>query len=615
MGLPAILKLGGAERRKALREWTTPIFDGNRARCIDAIASSPIVGKGERQLDLRPLPSALRDALHWHVLLLIADDPANLAAVLNAVRDPVTYGTSDSTSKTGFLFGMPSEVNDETIGSIIAKYTKGESDMTTIAAMTAIAAEKTGLDLSTLIDIYDGVTVHSSHSSHDDVLVAMKAVMPSEASRIDAMSKAVLVRGARKDELKLDTAVKVTVDHVCTKLEFGAKAEAMGKLAKVGAEHEGIINAVLNVAKLPPINELIDKLNKASAELAEAKSKPASAPVVLMPAGVTVEAKAKGDLPGGKVVTRKAWEVFGMKEGGSFDFEVPVWEWDGPHPDVKPVDPNYIFREEELLSLLYSVITNERCWLHGHTGTGKTTLIEQVAARLQWPVRVVNFDSEITRMDLIGRDTLVNDGGVTTSKFIDGILPQCMVLPYFIICDELDYIRPDVSYVMQRVFEGNGLTLTEDGGRHVAPHAMFRIFATGNTQGQGDDFGMYAGARVQSMAMLDRFTAWIAVDYLPAEMRRKLLSTAVPHLEPKMADKVAQYVTEHIEAFKTAKIVKPISPRGMISLAKAIANFQALLPSGEKKKAVEIAMNRSILNACTTQDKVVLKAIIARVFA
>lgn len=610
MELAEILKLTGAARRRALRELTTPIFEANRAACIAAIKASPIVGKGEMQLDVRPLPSALRDALDWQTLLAVADMPDDLHAVLNALRDPVTNGMSDGGTKTGFVFGRPSFVTDEFINDIINRHTKGAAPMT--------VTTDAGRDLSTLIDIYDGVCMSTTAiADHEAVLTAMKEVMPSEAKRIDAMSKAVVLRGLRKDAFTPDEVLKVTIGNVNARLEAGVERTTTSTLSKVAPEHEGIINAVLNVAKLPPINDLIDKLNKASDELAALRAAPlvAKPSVVLMAEGTVIEAKATGEKPNGKVVSKRASEVFGMAEGTGFDFEVPVWEWDAPHPDVKPVDPNYIFREEELLSLLYSVITNERCWLHGHTGTGKTTLIEQVAARLNWPVRVVNFDSEITRMDLIGRDTLVNDGGVTTSKFIDGILPQCMVLPYFIICDELDYIRPDVSYVMQRVFEGNGLTLTEDGGRHVAPHAMFRIFATGNTQGQGDDFGMYAGARVQSMAMLDRFTAWIAVDYLPAEMRRELLSTAVPHLEPKMADKVAQYVTEHIEAFKTAKIVKPISPRGMISLAKAIANFQALLPSGEKKKAIEIAMNRSILNACTTQDKVVLKAIIARVFA
>lgn len=607
MELMEILKLSGAARRRELRTLTTATFETNRMACIAALKASLIVGKGEKQLDVRPLPSALRDALDWQTLLAVADMPDDLHAVLNALRDPVTNGLSDGSTKTGFVFGRPSFVTDEYINEIINRHTKGAAPMTTTAT--------TEMSLSYIVDLFDAV-LSQTGADIADIIKAMKETMPSEAHRMDAVAKAVLARGPRTEPVEaLLGAGEMLVDQIKTKLP--SSMSSTSSLSKVAPEHEGIINAVLNVAKLPPINDLIDKLNKASTELAAVRAAPlvAKPSVVLMPEGTVIEVKASGEIPNGKIISKRARDVFAMPEGSGFDFEVPVWEWDGVHPDVKPVDANYIFRQEELLSLLYSIITNERCWLHGHTGTGKTTLIEQVAARLNWPVRVVNFDSEITRMDLIGRDTLVNDGGVTMSKFVDGILPQCMADPYFIICDEMDYIRPDVSYVMQRVFEGNGLTITEDGGRHVAPHPMFRIFATGNTQGQGDDFGMYAGARVQSMALLDRFTAWITVDYLPADMRRKLLGTAVPHLEPKMADKVAQYVTEHIEAFKGAKVVKPISPRGMISLGKAIANFQALMPAADKKKAVDMAINRTILNACTQQDRVVLKGIVARVFA
>lgn len=605
MELHEAIELRGAGRRKVLRIITTPTFDARREAVIDALKASPLVGTGKKQLDVRPLPSGLRDALDWQTLLLLANDPGALNSVLEAVRHPEVKGFVDGTTKTGFVFGRPVWLDEDRIKTII-NHIKGAAPMTT--------ATETRMDLSALIDLFDVVDAETG-AEFDNIILAMKGVIPSEASRIDAVAKAVSLRGERPAPLvTLTPDYRVIADHIKVRAGLAKKSEEVGKLTKVSPDHEGIINAVLNVAKLPPINELIDKLNKASAELAEARSKPVVPGVVLMPVGTVIEAKASGDKPRGVVRTAKACEVFGLPKDGTFDFEVPVWDWEFPHPDVKQADPNYIFRHDELLSLLYAVITNERCWLHGHTGTGKTTLIEQVAARLNWPVRVVNFDSEITRMDLIGRDTLVNEGGVTVSKFVDGILPQCMVEPYWLICDEFDFIRPDVSYVMQRAFEGNGMTITEDGGRHISPHPMFRIFATGNTQGQGDDFGMYAGARVQSMALLDRFTAWIQVDYLPANMRRQLLGKAVPHLHASVADQVAKYVTEHIEAFKTAKVVKPISPRGMIALGKAIANFMALLPEAKKKEAIRLAVERTILNACTQQDRVVLSGIVGRVF-
>lgn len=610
MELHEILKLTGAARiRGELRKKLTPLFEARKELCVSALKKSPLVGKASNQLDLRAQASSLRDALDVGTLIWLADDTGDdtrLLHVLNAIVKPATHGSVTTATKTGYLFGRPLLLTEEVVDAIINKHSMKGTE-----PMTATATETTK-DLSTLIDIFDAVDAEMK-ADFETTILAMKGVLPSEASRLDAVSKALRMRGARSGDAPVLTPdCRTIADHVKVRLSV-AKSE--GTLSKVPSEHEGIINAVLNAVKMPPINELIDKLNAASKEIAELKSRP-SYGVTLMPVGATVSAPAMaGGKPAGKVTTAKAWHVFGMPTGGAFDFEVPVWEWDFPHPDCKAVDDKYIFRHDELLSALYALLTNERCWLHGHTGTGKTTLIEQIAARLKWPVRIVNLDSEITRMDLIGRDTLVNEGGTTVSKFVDGILPQCMVEPYILIFDEFDYIRPDVSYVAQRVLEGNGMTITEDGGRYVAPNPMFRIFATANTQGQGDDYGMYAGARVQSMALLDRFTAWIHVDYLPEAQRLDLLKASVPGLAADVADKIGKYVTEHIEAFKTAKVVKPISPRGMIALGRAVANFTALLPSKDSKKAVDMALDRTILNACTQQDKVVLKGIAKRVFA
>ena len=612
MELHEILKLTGAARmRGELRKLTAPLFEKWKTMCVVALQRSPLVGKASNQLDLRPQASSLRDALDVGTLLWLADDMtdrARMEHVCEAIVEPATHGSVTTATKTGYLFGRPLLLTEEVVNAIINKHSMKGTE-----PMTATATAETTKDLSTLIDIFDAVD-DEMKADFDTTIVAMKGVLPSEAGRLDAVSKALRMRGARSGDAPVLTPDCLTIaNHVIARLS-AVKAKGEDAISKVPSEHEGIINAVLNAVKMPPINELIDKLNAASKEIADLKSRP-SYGVTLMPVGATVSAPAMaGGKPAGRVRTAKAWQVFGMPKGGAFDFEVPVWDWDHPHPDCKAVDDRYIFRHDELLSALYALLTNERCWLHGHTGTGKTTLIEQIAARLKWPVRVINLDSEITRMDLIGRDTLVNEGGTTVSKFVDGILPQCMVEPYILIFDEFDFIRPDVSYVAQRVLEGNGMTITEDGGRYVSPNPMFRIFATANTQGQGDDYGMYAGARVQSMALLDRFTAWIHVDYLPASQRLDLLKASVPGLAEEIADKIGKYVTEHIEAFKNAKVVKPVSPRGMIALGRAVANFTALLPAKDKKKAVELALERTILNACTQQDKVVLKGIAARVF-
>ena len=321
--------------------------------------------------------------------------------------------------------------------------------------------------------------------------------------------------------------------------------------------------------------------------------------------------------PEGTVSLKKAKDVFPNIKG---TYDVPVWSWVDPegnpvkHSYVPEVDPNYIFREKELSRVLYALQTSQRMYLHGHTGSGKTTLIEQVAAHLNWPFLPINLDSEITRMDLIGRDTLdADEHGSTVSTFVDGVLPMAMQGPFIACFDELDFVRPDVAYVMQRVFEGNGLRITEDGGREVVPHEMFRMFATGNTVGQGDEHGMYQGARPQSLALLDRFTVWLKVDYLEEDKREKLISDTCLSLKPELVQQINNYVSEHLEAFTSNKVLQPITPRGMLSVAKAM-EYLSMVNSKSDKENLKEALSMSVLDRATEQDHAVLKGLVDRVF-
>jgi cobaltochelatase CobS subunit len=313
-----------------------------------------------------------------------------------------------------------------------------------------------------------------------------------------------------------------------------------------------------------------------------------------------------GVIPNGKVVMRPVNELFpGITEAS---FSVPYWEWDGVHPEVPSKDPHYIFREELLVRALFAISSNQRMYLQGHTGSGKTTLIEQIAAHLNWPFTRINFDSEITRMDLIGRDTL-KDG---ESVFIDGMLPKMMTGPYIGVFDEIDFCRPDVAYVMQSVLEGNSFRITEDGGREIKPHPMFRMFATGNTVGQGDEHGMYQGARPQSLAFLDRFTVWGKVEYLKEDQRETLIKRHFPMLSQDAVKTLNKYSTEHLAAFESSKILQPISPRGILALARATVHMQTFF-NGNINKAMKEAINMCILDRCTTSDYAVVKGIIDRV--
>jgi len=319
------------------------------------------------------------------------------------------------------------------------------------------------------------------------------------------------------------------------------------------------------------------------------------------------EAVVKGDgsIPSGKIVMKPINDVFPVSTKASFD--IPVWEWDGPHPDVPSIDPHYIFREDLLVRALYAIVSNQRMYLQGHTGTGKTTLIEQIAAYLNWPFMRINFDSEITRMDLIGRDTL-KDG---KSVFVDGVLPRMMTQPYIGVFDEIDFCRPDVAYVMQSVLEGNSFRITEDGGRLVEPNPMFRMFATGNTVGQGDEHGMYQGARPQSLAFLDRFTVWGKVDYLKDSERLELLKRHLPGLSDAETTIISKYTTEHLAAFTDAKILQPISPRGMLAIGKAVCHLNAVFPG--RKQNIKEALTMVVLDRATQADHQVIHGIIDRV--
>ena len=593
-------------RRKRLRELATQkISDAATNYDIgNAFRASPLVGGNSDQLSARATMSGLRDNLDEDTLIaIIQGGPEVVCDVLAAIRVPARHGVPKASSKCGYVFGRPKTVS-ETRHDILASHPTTETTPMSNA-----------FGLQDRIDIHDACANTHGYDS-EDVLAAMKSAMQEEQP-IDALAQMLRARDDNPSPTiaDLSEAVQGMIRQVCAELDGTSEPEASGSTAVVAApvydlpSDTQLVDLALKQAGLPELKKIIGELNEATAAAKAAALQAAAVPSVAV-------TSTSSDIPSGRVVTRKAKAVFKIKgvAAQSFDFDVPVWEWDGPHPHVPEVDPNYQFQGTVLLRILYAILTNKRVYLHGHSGTGKTTHIEQVAALLQWPFMRVNFDSEITRMDLIGRDTLVQDGGVTISKFVDGILPQMMSGPYIGCFDELDFVRPDVAYVMQRSFEGNGLLIAEDGGRVVTPHPMFRMFATGNTVGQGDEFGMYQGARPQSMALLDRFTVWAHVDYLSERERAKLIEGRAPSLAKDMVGKVNKYVTEHIEAFKTSKVMQPITPRGYLDLASSLVMFMQVFPASKQHKAIEQAVEMTVLDRASVQDRAVLKGISNRIF-
>ena len=323
--------------------------------------------------------------------------------------------------------------------------------------------------------------------------------------------------------------------------------------------------------------------------------------------------EASGELPGGTVVSCKAYTSIGLRKRASLDFDIPHFQWGHPHPLVPEIDESYIFRPEALLKALTGLVRGINTYAVGHTGSGKTTLFLQIAARLNWPLVRVNFDSEITRLDLIGRDVLkvCPSNGVTVSEFIEGVLPTAIAGPFILLCDEVDRVRPEVSYVFQRALEDQGIMLNEDGGRLVSPHDWHRIVATANTVGQGDEFGLYQGARHQSQAFLDRFTNWIEFDYLNPADELRLLKDKASGIDDDTAQTIMAYVKEHRTAFTNAEILQPISTRAVEQLGSQFLFYRDLI--ADEAKALRMAFDSVVLVRGSAQDRAVMTGLLDRV--
>lgn len=280
-------------------------------------------------------------------------------------------------------------------------------------------------------------------------------------------------------------------------------------------------------------------------------------------------------IPSGKCNQVDADSIFPEMKG--FTMSIPHFTWDAPHPDVPEINPDYIFRKEMLFKALRCLIKGENLWLQGHTGAGKTTFIEQIAARMGWPVARIAFDSNVDRSELVGRMQLVPDGkGGTASEWISGILERAMKGNYILLCDEIDAGHPNSLYVLQPILEGKPLSVLEDGGRIVNRQPMFRMVATGNTTGNGDPSGMYPACRILSAATLDRFPEFISVPYMTLDEETHLISKSAPTLSKTLVAKLAKFGAEMRAAF--VKLETPItySPRRSIAFARAVEDFSAM---------------------------------------
>jgi cobaltochelatase CobS len=212
------------------------------------------------------------------------------------------------------------------------------------------------------------------------------------------------------------------------------------------------------------------------------------------------------NLPDTKVSAR---ETFGL----DIDMEVPAFSVRTEH--VPDLDPAYKFDRETTLAILAGFTYNRRVMIQGYHGTGKSTHVEQVAARLNWPCIRVNLDSHISRIDLIGKDAIVLKDGKQITEFREGILPWALQHSCALVFDEYDAGRPDVMFVIQRVLEVEGKLTLLDQNRVIRPNPSFRLFATANTVGLGDTTGLYHGTQQINQGQMDRWNIVATLNYLP----------------------------------------------------------------------------------------------------
>lgn len=264
-------------------------------------------------------------------------------------------------------------------------------------------------------------------------------------------------------------------------------------------------------------------------------------------------------------------EVFGI------DSALQVSAMSEPSEHVPEIDTAYRFNPEVTLALLAGFEHNRRVLVQGMHGTGKSTHIEQVAARLNWPCVRVNLDGHISRLDLVGRDAVVLRDGQQVTEFQEGIVPWALQRPIALIFDEYDAGRPDVMFVIQRILEREGQFTLLDQNRVIRPHPHFRLFATSNTLGLGNLNGMYHGAQRLNHAQLDRWNVVAALNYLSAEEEMAIVAARVPALAgPKHQALLRSMVAVADltrKGFAIGDVSAVMSPRTVMSWAENIEIF------------------------------------------
>ena len=291
-------------------------------------------------------------------------------------------------------------------------------------------------------------------------------------------------------------------------------------------------------------------------------------------------------------------ETFGI----DIDMKVPAFsKADERVPDL---DATYVFDPDTTLAILAGFAFNRRVMVQGYHGTGKSTHIEQVAARLNWPCIRINLDAHISRIDLIGRDAIVLRDGLQVTEFREGLLPWALQHPVALVFDEYDAGRPDVMFVIQRILETEGKLTLLDQNRVIRPDKHFRLFATANTVGLGDTSGLYHGTQQINQGQMDRWNLVVGLNYLPAETEIAIVTAKVPQVDAGTVANMVKVADFSRQGFMNGDISTVMSPRTVITWAQNSAIF----------KDVGFAFRLSFLNKCDETERMLVAEYYQRVF-
>ncbi|RYE09259.1 MAG: cobaltochelatase subunit CobS [Hyphomicrobiales bacterium] len=299
---------------------------------------------------------------------------------------------------------------------------------------------------------------------------------------------------------------------------------------------------------------------------------------------------------------------FSVRETFGIDSDMKVMGYAEADSHVPPTDPDYLFDRNTTLAILAGFAFNRRVMVQGYHGTGKSTHIEQVAARLNWPLVRVNLDAHVSRIDLVGKDAIVLKDGKQITEFRDGILPWAVQNNIALVFDEYDAGRPDVMFVIQRVLEASGRLTLLDQNRVITPHPAFRLFATTNTIGLGDTSGLYHGTQQINQGQMDRWSIVTTLNYLPHEKEAGIVLAKAKAYQNEKGKKLVSNMVRLADltrsAFINGDLSTVMSPRTVITWAENSQIF------GD----VGFAFRLTFLNKCDELERPVVAEFYQRVF-